>query len=181
MSNFITVLAKNEFGSIRPTRMSYTSLANSWEVKQRSCLQKHHIKKEFVPLQTLSHLFHLLQFVRCLQIFLEFNSKGLYQGSEKEKGSRCLVFMFSTKREISQFHVVDVQQHVLKSMMYVQSCCFANLSLLFFFPFLLPSSSSLLKLPSTPLPLPLPSPRQPPFQKKLNRANLKLSLRCLRE
>ena len=29
MSNFITVLAKNEFGSIRPTRMSYTSLTNS--------------------------------------------------------------------------------------------------------------------------------------------------------
>ena len=29
MSNFITILAKNEFGSIRPTRTSYTSLANS--------------------------------------------------------------------------------------------------------------------------------------------------------
>ena len=61
-------------------------------------------------LQTLSRLFHFVQFVKCWQIFLELNFKGLYQSSEKEKESRWLVFVSSTKREIRQFHVVVVQR-----------------------------------------------------------------------
>ena len=64
-------------------------------------------------------------------MFLELNSKGLYQSSGKEKESCCLVFPSSTKREISHFHVVIVQRRlrtVQKSVMYVQSCCFANKS-----------------------------------------------------
>ena len=48
---------------------------------------------------TLSRLFQLVQFVNCWPIFLEFNSKLLYQSSGKEKESRCLVFTSSTKRE----------------------------------------------------------------------------------
>ena len=63
------------------------------------------------------------------------NSKGLDQNSGKEKESRSLVFTSSTKREIRQFHVVVVQRRqgkVPKSVMHVQSCCFANLNLLFF-------------------------------------------------
>ena len=48
-------------------------------------LQKHHLKSEFAPLQTLSCLFHLVYFVKCWQMFLEFNSKRLYQSSGKEK------------------------------------------------------------------------------------------------
>ena len=62
---------------------------------------------------------------------LELNSKGLYQSSGKEKESCCLVFPSSTKREIRHFDVVVVQQrrrNVQKSVMYVQSCCFANKS-----------------------------------------------------
>ena len=62
---------------------------------------------------------------------LELNSKGLYQSSGKEKESCCLVFPSSTKREIRHFHVVVVQRrqrNVQKSVMYVQSCCFANKS-----------------------------------------------------
>ena len=63
--------------------------------------------------------------------FLELNSKGLYQSSGKEKESCCLLFPSSTKREIGHFHVVVVQRrqrNVQKSVMYVQSCCFANKS-----------------------------------------------------
>ena len=63
------------------------------------------------------------------------NSKGLDQNSGKEKESRSLVFTSSTKREIRQFHVVVVQRRqgtVPKSVMHVQSCCFASLNLLFF-------------------------------------------------
>ena len=51
-------------------------------------------------LETLSRIFHLVQCVKCWQIFLELNFKGLYQSSEKEKESRWLVFVSSTKREI---------------------------------------------------------------------------------
>ena len=66
---------------------------------------------------------------------LELNSKGLYQSSGKEEESCWLVFPSSTKREIRHFHVVVVQRrlrNVQKSVMYVQSCCFANESYRFF-------------------------------------------------
>ena len=64
---------------------------------------------------------------------MELNSKGLYQSLGKEKESCCLVLPSSTKREIRQFHVVVMQRrqrNVQKSVMHVQSCCFANLNLL---------------------------------------------------
>ena len=67
--------------------------------------------------------------------FLEADSKGLYQSSAKGKKSCSLVFPSSTNREIGQFHVLVVQwrqRNVQKSLMHVQSCCFANLNLLFF-------------------------------------------------
>ena len=62
------------------------------------------------------------------------------------------MFTSSTKREIRHFHVVVVQWrlgNVQKSVMHVQTCCFANLNQLFLFlfffflPFSLPSSSLL--------------------------------------
>ena len=79
-------------------------------------------------LQSLSGMFHLVHFVKCWQIFLELNSKRLYQSWGKEKESCRLVFTSSTKREIRHFHVVVVQRrqrNVQKSMMYIQSCCFS--------------------------------------------------------
>ena len=81
--------------------------------------------------QTLSHLFHLVPFVKCWQFSRELNSKRLYLSSGKEKESRCLVFTSSEKRGIRQFHVVVVhwrRRNVQKSMMHVQSCCLANLN-----------------------------------------------------
>ena len=65
--------------------------------------------------------------------FQELNSKGLYLSSRKEKENCCLVFTSSRKREIKKFHVVVVQRrqrNVQKSVMHVQSCCFAYLNLL---------------------------------------------------
>ena len=96
------------------------------ELKQRRCrrLRKHHLKSEYALLQSLSCLFHLVQFVKCWQML---NSKGLYRSSGKEKESR-LVFTSSTKRKIRHFHVVVVQSRQ-KSVMHVQICCFANLNL----------------------------------------------------
>ena len=78
--------------------------------QQQRRLRKRHLKSQFPLLQTLSRLFHLVQFVKCWRIFLELNSKRLYQRSEKEKESRCLVFTSSTKREIRHSHIVVVQQ-----------------------------------------------------------------------
>ena len=39
------------------------------EVKQRRRLRKHHLKSEFALLQTLTRLFHLVQFVKFWRIF----------------------------------------------------------------------------------------------------------------
>ena len=44
---------------------------------------------------------------KCFQ--LELNFKRLYRSSGKEKERRCLVFTFSTKREIRHFHVAVVR------------------------------------------------------------------------
>ena len=63
------------------------------------------------------------------------NSKGLFQSSGNEEENCCFVFPSSTKREIRHFHVVVVQRrqrNVQKSVMHVQSCCFANQTRCFF-------------------------------------------------
>ena len=54
---------------------------------------------------------------------------------KRKKENRCLAFTFYVKREIRKFHVVVMQRrqrNVQKSVMHVQSCCFANLNLLLF-------------------------------------------------
>ena len=85
------------------------------ELKQerRRHLRKRQLKSVFALLHTLSRVFHHVQFVKCWRIFVELNSKGLYQSSEREKEGR-LVFASSTKREIRQFHVVVVQRRQRK-------------------------------------------------------------------
>ena len=103
--------------------------------QRRRRLRKRQSKSEFALLQSLSRLFHFVYFVKCWQMFLELNSKGLYQSSGKEKESCCLVFPSSTKRELRRFHVVVVrrrQRNVPKSVMHVQSCRFANQTCCFF-------------------------------------------------
>ena len=58
-----------------------------------------------------------------------------YPSSERERKFRNSLFMSSIKREIRHFLVIVVQwwqRKVQKSMMHVQSCCFADINLLFF-------------------------------------------------
>ena len=95
------------------------------ELKQqrRRRLLKRHLKSEVVLLETLSRLFHLVYRVKCWQVFLELNAKGLYQSSGREKEHRCLVFPSSTKREFRHLHVAVVQRrqrNVQKSVMHGQ-------------------------------------------------------------
>ena len=69
-----------------------------------------------------------LYFGKCRRSLLELKSLRPYPSSEGEiKFRRCL-FTYSTKREIRHVHVVVVQKqerNVQKSVMHVQSCCFA--------------------------------------------------------
>ena len=62
-------------------------------------LRKRHLKSEFALSQTLSHLFHLIQFFKCWQTLMELNSKGLCQSTGKEKESRCLILMFKSPKK----------------------------------------------------------------------------------
>ena len=60
------------------------------------------------------------------------NPKGPYLSLEIEKAPFCVLYSYSKKRahEIRKFHVAVVQpgwlKNVQKSVMHVQSCCFAN-------------------------------------------------------
>ena len=100
--------------------------------------------------QTLLRVFHLVQFIKCWGIFLELNSKGLYQSSEKAKEGRCS--RPPKTREIRQFHVVVAQRrqgNAQKRVMDVQGCCFANLNLLGFFAVLVVVAVALITRQST--------------------------------
>ena len=65
--------------------------------RRRRRLRKRQLKSVFAQVQTSSRLFHLVQFVKCWQICLELDSKGLYQSSGKAKEGRCVVFTPSKK------------------------------------------------------------------------------------
>ena len=82
------------------------------------------------------------------------NSERLYQSSGKEKESSFLVCTSSTTSENRHFDVVVVQRrlrNVQKSVIHVQSSCFANLNLLLFcrsrFRYRRPCLGSQLKTP----------------------------------
>ena len=145
----------NSLSSLEISLQAYTSLLTVWPLSPSSpsefsvipqgvdsrklkqqrwrWLRKHHLKSEFALLQSLLHLFQLVYFVKRWQMFLEQNSKGLYQSSGKEKESCCLVFPSLTKRTFWHFHVVvgqRLQRNVVPKMM--KSCCLANLNPLLF-------------------------------------------------
>ena len=82
-----------------------------------------------------THLHSATQLLICHMWANFLGVEGLYHSSGKEKESCCLVYRSSTKPEIRHFHVVVVQRrhrNVRKSVMYVQSCCFAKLNQLLF-------------------------------------------------
>ena len=105
------------------------------EFEQQRRLRKRHLKNVFTLLQTLSRLFYPF---KCWWIFLELNSKGLYQSSVKEK--RIVALCSSTKREVRQFHVEVLQRRqryvqrnrderakflfcLLNVLLFCRSCC----------------------------------------------------------
>ena len=79
--------------------------------------------REFALLQSLSHLFHLVQCDKERWFLLELNSKGLYLSWAKEKVNCCLVFTSSIKRENGRFQVVDVQRRQRNVQKWVMHVC----------------------------------------------------------
>ena len=123
---------------------------NSKELKhqRRRRLRKRHLKSEFALPQTLSHLFQLVQFVKCWQIFLELNSKTASKFRKRKRKS------------LSCYHVLDKAWNLALSRSpaaTAKKCTkkrdarakllFYQSKLIAFLPFSLPSPSSLLKLP----------------------------------
>ena len=120
------------------------------EFKQqgRRRLRKRPLKRRFALLQTVSRLFHLIQFVNCWQTILDLNSKRLYQGSRKIK-SFVLVNVLHKMRSLALSHrsrAVKAKKCTKKRDARAK-LLFANLNLLGFLPFSLPWPTSLLQLP----------------------------------
>ena len=74
----------------------------------------------------------------------KFTQKENSHCFKKENEIFCVVFTYPMKgaRGIRKFHIAVMQRWV-KCLMYVQSCCFVNINLRIFLPFLLPSPWSL--------------------------------------
>ena len=86
-------------------------------------------RMRFASFQTSSRLFGSAQLVNCTRFFLELNSYGLHLGSKRQKKILRRIFNSAIKRRIRRFDVVAVKwtsRNVLKSVMHVQSCCFAH-------------------------------------------------------
>ena len=93
-----------------------------------------HLKIKFALFQTSLILFHLI--CQVLAKFSGLNSEGPYLSLEKTE-KLFVVFTYSVKQvhEIRKFHLPVVQRwlkNVQKSVMHVQSSCFANINLLLF-------------------------------------------------
>ena len=92
-----------------------------------------HLKIKFALFQTSLILFHLI--CQMLATFSGLNPKGPYLSLEKERETFCVVFTYSVKQvhEIGKFHLPVVQRwlkNVQKSMMNLQSSCFADIKVL---------------------------------------------------
>ena len=97
--------------------VSPLSVSTELNEQRRRRLRKRHLKNAF------ANFIALIPSRLIRQILGELNSKGLYQSLGKEKESCCLLFPSLTKREIRQ-------RNVQKSVMHVQSYCFASINLL---------------------------------------------------
>ena len=120
-----------------PTVLPSPHLNNrEFKIPRQRRPRKRRSKSKFAFLQCLSQLFQLIYFVKCKRTLFEPNCKETYTASERDRlFSRRLVMSF-IKREIRHFSVAVEQwrqRNVQKSVMRVQSCCFAGYSTYCFF------------------------------------------------
>ena len=117
---------RHQWFTVRHQWFSVKDEIGSLSNNKRRRLRKHHLKSEFALPQTLSRLFHLVEFVKCWQIFLQLNFKGLYQSSRKEKE---VVVLCSRPRQnvklgtFSRPSRATTATKCIISVMHVQKCC----------------------------------------------------------
>ena len=89
------------------------------------------ISREF----KISRLFLLIYSVKCKRTLFELYSPEPYSGSKRKRKFGRLLFMSSIKREIRLFFCRSravTAKNVQKSVVHVQSCCFAYSTYCFF-------------------------------------------------
>ena len=95
--------------------------------------------EKWIPIFSVSIMIiptHITYFVKCKGTLLELNFYQPYPSSWRERKFCHCLFTSFTKREIRYFHVAVVQwkqRDVQKSVMHMQSCCFALSSHCFFY------------------------------------------------
>ena len=115
----------------------YCAQSDSWQPRKRRRKSEYtffSLYRDYSNSLTLSNASELVW------SWMSINHIQVYK--EKQKFRHCL-FTSSTKREIGHYHLVVVQwrqRNVQKSVMHVQSCCFA-LSSYSFFCFLVAAAS----------------------------------------
>ena len=98
-------------GSSALARLRSPPLLGSRELKRqrRRRVRKRHSKSEFALLQTLSHLLHLVQFVKCWHFFWNWILKDCgIEVQEKERRSRAVTAKHCTKKAWCTCKVVFV-------------------------------------------------------------------------
>ena len=127
---FLLFFGLKTIKKIQPANATAIRVCCKW-IHPQQRRQKSDYKSTSLLFKTRSLLFHLVQFRKCQRMFLELSSKSLYLTLEKEKKRKLLSSVHVLlKRDIKKFHFVVVQRwqrNVQKSVMHVQSCCFAVL------------------------------------------------------
>ena len=103
----------------------------------------------FALLQTSSRLFHIVQFVKCWQILVELNSKGLSAKLRKRKTLSCVYVLYKTwNYSISRPSLTATAEKCTKKRDARTKLLFCRSKPVAFLPFSLPSPSLLLNLPT---------------------------------
>ena len=103
--------------------------------RRRRRQRKRHCLKDFMPSVGRDFSDWCKMSVECRWICLELNSWGPPPRLREGEREICsLVFTSSIKSHLREFHVAVVQwrqRNVQKSVLHMQSCCFANINLFF--------------------------------------------------
>ena len=98
--------------------------------------QTHHLQKWVCTVSTSLILFNFISFFKMFVKVSGFESERTVSKLEKEKENFCVVYSKKWAREIRKFPVAVLQwwqRNVQKSLMQMQSCCFANNIILLLF------------------------------------------------
>ena len=122
-SSFVMAVGVSELND-RPDNATKGTLRFNNATAMRMSLKKY----KFGFLVFIAIIPSYTYYVKCTQTLLNLHSKGPYSSSEREIKFRCCLITFSIKHDISHLLIIVVQKRqnkVQKSVMPMQSCCFA--------------------------------------------------------